>query len=163
VNEDYHTRGARLEEQLAVLRARWTQEVVTFHGRWHHLDEMGIHPRPRGRPIPIWLGGHIDASFRRVATVGDGWMSALEPDDEARQFAARIHEFVQAVGRDPHSVGSEAVVILSGKTPDGWRREVERWRAGGRWAQPTSSRAWAMPALAHQGRLHRRRRAQGPH
>src|SRR6478752_3439105 len=57
LNEDFHNRGARSEEQIAVLRALWTQPVVTFEGRWHHIDAAGINPLPVQRPIPIWLGG----------------------------------------------------------------------------------------------------------
>ncbi|HET9000994.1 MAG TPA: LLM class F420-dependent oxidoreductase [bacterium] len=57
VGEDFRTRGARIEEQVAVLRALWTQDVVTFHGRWHRIVQAGINPLPVQRPIPIWMGG----------------------------------------------------------------------------------------------------------
>ncbi len=49
---DFGTRGARVEEQMQVMRALWTQEVVDFGGRWH--DPLGRHqPLPVQRPIPI--------------------------------------------------------------------------------------------------------------
>lgn len=134
LNEDYRTRGARIEEQIAVLRALWTQESVTFHGRWHHIEEMGIRPRPRQRPIPIWLGGHVEASYRRIGTIADGWMPLFDLDEEAeeaRQAIERIHGYAREAGRDPHSIGIEAFVPLAGKTPDDWLREVEGWRALG--------------------------------
>jgi alkanesulfonate monooxygenase SsuD/methylene tetrahydromethanopterin reductase-like flavin-dependent oxidoreductase (luciferase family) len=62
----------RIDEQIAVARMLWTQESVTFLGRWHHIDEVGIRPLPVQRPIPLWLGGHAEASLRRVARLGDG-------------------------------------------------------------------------------------------
>ncbi len=134
LNQDYHTRGARIEEQIAVLRALWTQEVVTFHGRWHHIEEMGIRPRPRQRPIPIWLGGHVEASYRRIGALGDGWMPLFDPVEEAEeayQAIERIHGYAREAGRDPHNIGIEAVVPLVGRTPDDWLRDVEGWRALG--------------------------------
>src|SRR5581483_4454210 len=57
LNEDFHNRGRRMEEQIAVMRALWTQEAVTFHGRWHHTSAAGINPLPVQRPIPVWIGG----------------------------------------------------------------------------------------------------------
>ncbi|MEK7216607.1 MAG: TIGR03619 family F420-dependent LLM class oxidoreductase, partial [Chloroflexota bacterium] len=57
LGQDFHTRGRRMEEQVAVLRALWTQEDVTFDGQWHHLAGAGIRPMPVQRPIPLWMGG----------------------------------------------------------------------------------------------------------
>src|SRR5579864_3397066 len=72
LGEDFHTRGARSGEQITVLRLLWTQPVVDFKGRWHHIPEAGINPLPVQRPIPIWLGGEADAVLERVGTMGDG-------------------------------------------------------------------------------------------
>src|SRR6266540_265522 len=52
LNEDFSNRGARIEEQVEVLRRLWTEELVTFDGRWHHLDRVGLNPTPAQRPIP---------------------------------------------------------------------------------------------------------------
>ena len=59
--EDFHNRGARSEEQIAVLRALWSQDVVNFEGRWHRVRYAGINPRPAAGAIPIWLGGEAPA------------------------------------------------------------------------------------------------------
>src|ERR671919_1002952 len=56
LHQDFHTRGRRCEEQIEVLRTLWTQEVVSFEGRWHRITHAGINPLPLQRPIPIWLG-----------------------------------------------------------------------------------------------------------
>ena len=42
LGEDFHNRGRRIEEQVEVLRALWTQEVVSFEGRGHHITETGM-------------------------------------------------------------------------------------------------------------------------
>ena len=56
LGEDFHNRGRRCEEQIAVLRTLWTQEVVNFQGRWHRITHAGLNPLPVQRPIPIWIG-----------------------------------------------------------------------------------------------------------
>src|SRR5215212_9812276 len=79
LNAGWTDRGRRSEEQIEVLRALCTREVVTFHGNWHHIQDMGISPLPMQRPIPIWIGGQADISLRRVAAIGDGWMAPVSP------------------------------------------------------------------------------------
>ena len=52
LNENFHNRGRRVEEQIEVMRRLWTEEVVTFEGKWHKLNHMAIAPRPR-RSVPV--------------------------------------------------------------------------------------------------------------
>src|SRR5216110_1916665 len=56
LGQDFHNRGRRCEEQITVLRALWTQEVVNFKGQWHQISHAGLNPLPVQRPIPIWIG-----------------------------------------------------------------------------------------------------------
>src|SRR6266566_4670623 len=55
LNQDMHTRGRRLEEQITLLRRLWSEPYVTFQGRWHNLEGVGLNRLPR-EPIPIWIG-----------------------------------------------------------------------------------------------------------
>jgi coenzyme F420-dependent glucose-6-phosphate dehydrogenase len=64
-------RVARLEEQVAVLRALWTGGPVSFEGRWHRLAEAWAHPAPVPPPRII-VGGETPAGARLAARVGDG-------------------------------------------------------------------------------------------
>lgn len=142
LNADFRTRGRRIEEQIAVLRAFFMQDVVTFHGQWHHIEAMGIRPRPIQRPIPIWLGGSVDATLRRVATMGDGWFPLFEPGAAAQEAIARLRHYAVEAGRDPQSLGIEAHVTIAKteslhkastnrKTPDELRDEIAAWEALG--------------------------------
>src|SRR5213075_2778064 len=74
LNESFRDRGRRSEEQVAVMKALWADPHVTFEGKYHTIEDAGINPLPARRSIPIWLGGHADATLRRVASWGDGWM-----------------------------------------------------------------------------------------
>ena len=121
LNEDFHTRGARCEEQIEVLRALWTQEVVTFEGRWHKITAAGLNPLPVQRPIPIWIGGFADVVLKRVARIGDGWYPMFPPDDNARETLARLRQYTRDAGRDPSEIGIEARVSMNWGAPAGGR------------------------------------------
>ncbi|MDP7415205.1 MAG: LLM class F420-dependent oxidoreductase, partial [SAR202 cluster bacterium] len=60
LGENFHNRGRRSEEQIKLMRQLWTNELVTFDGRWHKVTDAGINPLPVQRPIPVWLGGSAD-------------------------------------------------------------------------------------------------------
>lgn len=128
LNENFRNRGRRIEEQIEVLRLLWTQEVVTFHGRWHRLPGVGIRPMPVQRPIPIWMGGRSDRAYRRIARLADGWMPQFPPDEEGVEIVERVRQYTREAGRDPAKLGLEARLTIADSSPDEWHRQVERWR-----------------------------------
>ena len=44
LNENFKNRGRRVEEQIDVLRGLWTNEMLTYEGKYHHIDRMGLNP-----------------------------------------------------------------------------------------------------------------------
>src|SRR5205085_5010163 len=80
LGQDFHNRGQRIEEQVALLRRLFHDPVVTFAGRWHQVQAAGINPLPVRRSIPIWIGGSADAVLQRVARIGDGWFPQMRPE-----------------------------------------------------------------------------------
>jgi probable F420-dependent oxidoreductase len=127
LGEDFHNRGRRSEEQIAVLRALWTQEVVDFKGRWHRINHAGLNPLPVQRPIPVWLGGRVEAVIQRVARIGDGWFPQFPPDRQGQETIARLHQYAREAGRDPASIGIEGRISIGKRAPDDWRKEAEAW------------------------------------
>ncbi|MCC6803257.1 MAG: LLM class F420-dependent oxidoreductase [Anaerolineae bacterium] len=113
LNEDFHTRGARAAEQVAVMRMLWTQPVVTFHGKWHHITEAGINPLPVQRPIPVWFGGHSEPMLKRIAQLGDGWFPLGLPDDRARGLIDQLYRFAEQAGRSPQEIPIEAHINIA--------------------------------------------------
>ena len=128
LGEDFHNRGRRMEEQIAVLRALWTQEVVTFEGKWHRITEAGINPLPVQRPIPIWMGGGAEPVLQRIARLADGWFPQLRPGDAARATIERLRGYAREAGRDPASIGIEARLSISTGTPEDWTQAGRFWR-----------------------------------
>ena len=104
---DFHNRGRRCEEQVALLRALWTERAVTFDGTWHRVTDAGIQPLPVQRPIPLWFGGGDERVLRRIARLADGWMPQFEPDDAGRALLARMQNYAREYGRDPAAIRPE--------------------------------------------------------
>ena len=48
LNENFHNRGRRSEEQVQVMQALWAEPHVTFKGKWHTIEDAGINPMPPG-------------------------------------------------------------------------------------------------------------------
>jgi probable F420-dependent oxidoreductase len=131
LGENFHNRGRRISEQIAVMRALWTQRVVDFHGRWHQVTRAGINPLPVQRPIPVWMGGMSEPVLKRVARIADGWFPQFRPGDTARQTIERLRGYMAEYGRPASAVGIEGRVGIANATPDDWARAVEDWRALG--------------------------------
>ena len=138
LGRNFRDRGRRSEEQIALLRALWTQEVVHFEGHWHKVSHAGLNPLPVQRPIPIWLGAGSSASplppepvLRRIATVSDGWFPNFPPDEPGREAIARLREHTAAAGRDPAAVGIEGRIRIGGKQPEDWVDEARAWESLG--------------------------------
>jgi probable F420-dependent oxidoreductase len=128
LGEDWKTRGARQAEQVEVLRRLWSEDLVTFSGRFHTLKEVNILPLPVQRPIPIWFGGVSDAVVSRAARLGDGWMPIAAPDEKAEQKLALLREEMKKHGRDRASFGIEGWLRMHEPDPQRWAAAADGWR-----------------------------------
>jgi probable F420-dependent oxidoreductase len=126
---NFHDRGRRIEEQIDVLRRLWTEESVTYNGRWHTITGAGLNPLPIQRPIPVWFGGYIEPALKRAARLGDGLFVRAGDPDAAAQTIADVRRWVEEAGRDPASFAFDTRIMVSEGTPDDWRAQLERWRA----------------------------------
>lgn len=135
LGEDFKTRGRRSEEQIDVLRQLWTQETVTYRGRWHQINHAGINPLPIQRPIPIWIGAGSpqsplppEAAMRRIARLADGWFPLFDLSDKGKAVIDRIRAYAQEFGRSPGDLGLEGRLSLAGTGPDEWLAGVKSWQ-----------------------------------
>ena len=128
LGEDFKTRGRRIEEQIEVMRALWTKELVTFAGKHHRIPDAGLNPLPVQRPIPVWMGGESEPVQRRMARIADGWMPHFRPGAPAQAAVDRLHTMIRAAGREPKAFGIEGRMTLSQIAPADWGKELEAWR-----------------------------------
>jgi probable F420-dependent oxidoreductase len=132
LNENFHNRGRRSEEQVQVMQKLWAEPYVTFKGRWHTIEDAGINPRPASGKVPVWFGGHHDRTIERIAKYGDGWMpNAYPPGEEADKMLGRLRRLTEAAGRDPAAVGVEAWVSMGSGSEADWAKEAWFWKRAG--------------------------------
>lgn len=128
---DFHSRGKRIEEQIALLRKLWTEPAVTFQGDYHQIKNIGINLLPVQRPIPIWMGGAADVVLRRAARIADGWMAVLKPPSECRQIVNKLHGYLEEYGRDKASFQLINYLHL-GQIPEAeWGQVLAEWQGIG--------------------------------
>jgi len=128
---EWKTRGIKQAEQIEVLRTLWTEELVTFDGRFHKYNEVTIVPSPKQRSIPIWIGGSADSVIKRAAKLGDGWMPILSPDDEGKAALEKLYDYLEEFGRKREGFGIEAWMRFSEDNPEFWGATADEWRSMG--------------------------------
>jgi probable F420-dependent oxidoreductase len=130
LNQDFHTRGRRLDEQLEVLQQLWSKPLVTCHGKWHTIPDAGLNPRPQ-RPIPLWFGGHADVVLQRVARLGDGWLPNFPQAAAAQRSLAKLDRYLAENGRSRADIGLEPRLHYGQGNPDEWQTTIDGWQAAG--------------------------------
>jgi probable F420-dependent oxidoreductase len=131
LNENFHNRGKRVEEQVELLKLLWTQPLVEFQGRWHSIPDAGILPLPVQRPIPIWFGGHHENVLKRVAALGDGWMPNYATPENAAVSLEHLNKYIDQAGRDQSEIGIEVRLSSSSLGENGWVDWLTNWKSAG--------------------------------
>ena len=120
---------ARFREEVALIRALWNEEKVTFHGRFYNLDNEVMSPRPVQKPLPLWMGVGHPAAVKRSAELADGWMgSGGSSIAEFKAAVPVIKQALETAGRDAKAFPiSKRVFMAVDERPAVARRELERW------------------------------------
>ncbi len=127
LGENFHNRGKRMEEQVELLRLLWTQPLVKFDGRWHHIPDAGINPLPVQRPIPIWFGGTDDRALKRMARIGDGWMLNVRTIEQAQPLYEKLLKYLEETDRDKSTFGIEPRLNMNLIKQDEWENFIQAW------------------------------------
>jgi len=87
----FRERGRRTDEGIAMMRAVWTQDPVTFRSKYipAEITEMTMSPLPV-HPIPIWFGARSEAALQRMVRIGDGWHGSQLTPEQAAPIVARL-------------------------------------------------------------------------
>jgi probable F420-dependent oxidoreductase len=128
IGAEFRSRGRRIDEQIAVMRALWADPVVDFQGQEHSLSGVGISPLPPRKTIAVWVGAETaPAAFRRVGRIADGWMAMGPPVAAARDALGTIRRAAEEAGRDPDSIGIQAWVDAGDRDFVRAREEIRGW------------------------------------
>jgi probable F420-dependent oxidoreductase len=131
LGKEFSNRGARIDEQVELLRALWSKQSVTFHGAHETVTGAGLAPLPVQRPIPVWFGAQSAPAYRRVGRLADGWFPQVPPGERLDEARALVEQSARDAGRDPSSLGMEGRVSWGPEGLDKLVGHVEKWRAAG--------------------------------
>jgi probable F420-dependent oxidoreductase len=87
----FRERGRRMDEGIDLMRAVWSQDPISFRGKYipAELSEMTMLPHPVS-PIPLWLGAHSEAALQRTTRIADGWHGSRYTPEEAAPLIKRL-------------------------------------------------------------------------
>jgi alkanesulfonate monooxygenase SsuD/methylene tetrahydromethanopterin reductase-like flavin-dependent oxidoreductase (luciferase family) len=107
---DPRSRMRRMEEAIEILRLTSTREHVDYEGKYTQFRDVTVLPRPVQQPIPIWVTANpspvteatakdFERSYKRVARMGDGWMTTGKTPAQVREGIQMIRKYAQELGR----------------------------------------------------------------
>jgi probable F420-dependent oxidoreductase len=131
LNENFHNRGQRIEEQVVLMRHLWSEPLVDFQGKWHTIPDAGINPLPVKHSIPVWFGGFSERALRRIAKLADGWILLHGTAAEAKKDLDLFYGFLEEAGRPRSAIGLEPRISHGEGDPKFWETSLHDWRAAG--------------------------------
>ena len=112
---------------MAVMRTLWSEQNASFHGRYYHMDNVNIEPKPLQKPgIPIIMGGRAEAVLKRSAEEADGWVAGGQGNPES--FAEnweKVRGHAVAAGKDPSTLeAGKLLYITVGEDREGCKNRL---------------------------------------
>lgn len=92
-------RGSLANEMFELLARLWSEESVTFEGKYFNYKNATIAPRPVQQPLPLWIGGNSDAAIRRTGRLGTGWIGGIASPETVHNTITGIKAEAVKVGR----------------------------------------------------------------
>jgi probable F420-dependent oxidoreductase len=127
LNADFHNRGRRQEEQVALMRRLWSEDAFSFDGEYHTIAHASILPRPSA-PIPVSFGGSAPALLERCARLGDGWMPLGSPSEKVVTRIARLKQLREEAGLPWDGFEIRAQAQYAGGTAHNWAAHAATWK-----------------------------------
>src|SRR6202008_2893213 len=102
------SRMRRMEEAIEILRLTSSREDVDYDGQYWRFRNLTVLPRPIQQPIPIWVTANpdlkkrrnVEQSYRRVARLGDGWMTTFKSPEDVQTSLAMIRGYSREMGHE---------------------------------------------------------------
>ena len=82
------------------MRSLWEDDAPAYRGEYVDFEGVDAHPRPVQRPLPVVVGGHTDAAFRRAARHADGWYGFLIGLRAMAEHREALDAASEAAGRE---------------------------------------------------------------
>jgi probable F420-dependent oxidoreductase len=114
VEVPYEHRGSRAVEQVQLMKRLWSEDNVTYHGKFFRVENLTIGPRPVQKPHPpIWTGGSAEAALKRAGTWANGFISGSSAIVEFQTTWDKIAGYAVAAGRNPDDIEKASLAFMA--------------------------------------------------
>ncbi len=123
----FKERGRRMDEGLAMMRAVWNDDPISFDAKVIPavIEEMRMLPKPCA-PIPVWIGGRAEIALARATRVCQGWHGSRYTPEEVKPIVARLRR-----DRPEPEFAISMRASWDGLDPDALRARVAGYRDAG--------------------------------
>ena len=110
----FEHRGSRAVEQVQLMKRLWTEDNVTFKGKFYNVENLSVGPKPIQKPHPpIWTGGSAEVSLKRAGTWADGFICGSSAIPDFPSTWEKIAGYARAVGRDPNRIRKAGLTFMA--------------------------------------------------
>jgi F420-dependent oxidoreductase-like protein len=101
----------QMEEAVRLIVTMWTEPRATFHGRYFHIENAILEPKPLQKPLPpiMIAGGGEQLTLRAVARLADACNVGGSPDAVRHKFAV-LRQHCDAEGRNYDAIERTNVI-----------------------------------------------------
>jgi probable F420-dependent oxidoreductase len=131
LDKNFSNRGARVSEQVELLRRLWSERSVTFEGTYERVTGAGLAPMPIQRPIPIWLGASAESALARAGRIADGWFPMMTPGPQLEHARSIVETAAREAGRDPDAIGMQGQINVTPADVDTVADRMVAWNGQG--------------------------------
>jgi probable F420-dependent oxidoreductase len=110
----FEHRGSRAVEQVQLVKRLWTEDKVTYTGKFYNVEELTIGPRPIQKPHPpIWTGGSADVALKRAGTWANGFICGSSAIPDFSTTWEKVAGYARAAGRNPNEINKAGLTFMA--------------------------------------------------
>jgi len=110
----FEHRGSRAVEQVQLMKRLWTEENVTFEGKFYNVENLSVGPKPIQKPHPpIWTGGSAEVALKRAGSWADGFICGSSAIPDFPSTWEKIAGYARAAGRDPNKISKAGLTFMA--------------------------------------------------
>jgi probable F420-dependent oxidoreductase len=110
----FEHRGSRAVEQVQLVKRLWTEDKVTYKGKFYNVEELTIGPRPIQKPHPpIWTGGSAEVALKRAGTWANGFICGSSAIPDFSTLWEKVAGYARAAGRNPNEITKAGLTFMA--------------------------------------------------
>ncbi len=113
VEVPFEGRGSRAVECVQLMKRLWTEENVTYKGRFFNVQNLTLGPRPIQKPVPIFTGGGAEIALKRAGTWANGFICGSSAIPEFATTWEKIAQYARTAGRNPNEIEKAGLTFMA--------------------------------------------------